>query len=166
LVIPLFLVMGKVASGAGLSARLFRGANALLGHHKGRHGHGGAASRAPPSADLRFLAGDGRHHGAGGAAADAQIRGYAGRSRRARWPPAVRSAFRCHPRSRWYPRPDRGRGRAHSSAGRAQRFVIQTIAGDVSMLDTFNGVVPLLIAEFFRVSLIIAVPILTLLLIR
>jgi TRAP-type C4-dicarboxylate transport system permease large subunit len=44
--------------------------------------------------------------------------------------------------------------------------VIQTIAGDVSMLDTFNGVVPLLIAEFFRVSLIIAVPILTLLLIR
>src|SRR5262245_64304298 len=34
-VIPLFLLMGNVASGSGLSARLFRGANALLGHHKG-----------------------------------------------------------------------------------------------------------------------------------
>src|SRR5689334_21020447 len=34
-VIPLFLLMGNVASTAGLSARLFRGANALLGHYKG-----------------------------------------------------------------------------------------------------------------------------------
>ena len=34
-VIPLFLLMGNVASSAGLSARLFRGANALIGHHKG-----------------------------------------------------------------------------------------------------------------------------------
>jgi C4-dicarboxylate transporter DctM subunit len=34
-VIPLFLLMGNVASSAGLSARLFRGANALLGHRKG-----------------------------------------------------------------------------------------------------------------------------------
>ncbi|HEU0158341.1 MAG TPA: TRAP transporter large permease subunit, partial [Hyphomicrobiaceae bacterium] len=34
-VIPLFLLMGNVASGSGLSARLFRGANALLGHHRG-----------------------------------------------------------------------------------------------------------------------------------
>jgi len=45
-------------------------------------------------------------------------------------------------------------------------YVIQNIAGDVSMLETFKGVVPFLIAEFFRVSLIIAFPILTLLLIR
>jgi len=44
--------------------------------------------------------------------------------------------------------------------------VIQNIAGDVSMLETFKGVVPFLIAEFFRVSLIIAFPILTLFLIR
>ena len=43
-------------------------------------------------------------------------------------------------------------------------YVIQTIAGDVSMLETFKGVVPLLIAEFFRVSL--PFPVLTLLLIR
>ena len=41
-------------------------------------------------------------------------------------------------------------------------YVIQNIAGDVSMLETFKGVVPFLIAEFFRVSLIIAFPILTL----
>src|ERR1051325_10352553 len=34
-VIPLFLLMGNVASTAGLSARLFRGANALLGHRRG-----------------------------------------------------------------------------------------------------------------------------------
>ena len=32
-------------------------------------------------------------------------------------------------------------------------YVIQNIAGDVSMLETFKGVVPFLIAEFFRVSL-------------
>ena len=37
-------------------------------------------------------------------------------------------------------------------------YVIQNIAGDVSMLETFKGVVPFLIAEFFRVSLIIAFP--------
>ena len=34
-VIPLFLLMGNVASTSGLSARLFRGANALLGHYRG-----------------------------------------------------------------------------------------------------------------------------------
>ena len=34
------------------------------------------------------------------------------------------------------------------------------------MLETFKGVVPFLIAEFFRVSLIIAFPVLTSLLIR
>ena len=34
-VIPMFLLMGNVASGSGLSARLFRGANALIGHFKG-----------------------------------------------------------------------------------------------------------------------------------
>jgi C4-dicarboxylate transporter, DctM subunit len=34
-VIPLFLLMGNVASSSGLSARLFRGANAILGHHRG-----------------------------------------------------------------------------------------------------------------------------------
>ena len=34
-VIPLFLLMGNVASSSGLSARLFRGANALVGHHRG-----------------------------------------------------------------------------------------------------------------------------------
>src|ERR1044071_7851746 len=34
-VIPLFLLMGNIASTSGLSARLFRGANALLGHRRG-----------------------------------------------------------------------------------------------------------------------------------
>src|SRR4029453_9793726 len=34
-VIPLFLLMGNVASTSGLSTRLFRGANALLGHYRG-----------------------------------------------------------------------------------------------------------------------------------
>src|SRR3954453_13730969 len=34
-VISLFLLMGNIASTAGLSARLFRGANALLGHRRG-----------------------------------------------------------------------------------------------------------------------------------
>jgi TRAP-type C4-dicarboxylate transport system permease large subunit len=45
-------------------------------------------------------------------------------------------------------------------------YVIQNIAGDVSMLETFKGVVPFLVAEFFRVSLIIAFPVLTLILVR
>ena len=34
-VIPLFLLMGNVASGAGLSTRLFQGASALIGHVRG-----------------------------------------------------------------------------------------------------------------------------------
>src|SRR5262249_29186145 len=34
-VIPLFLLMGNVAAGAGLSKRLFAGANALVGHYRG-----------------------------------------------------------------------------------------------------------------------------------
>lgn len=41
-------------------------------------------------------------------------------------------------------------------------YVIHSIAKDVSMLDTFKGVVPFLVAEFFRVGLIIAFPVLTL----
>jgi C4-dicarboxylate transporter, DctM subunit len=41
-------------------------------------------------------------------------------------------------------------------------YVISNIAKDVSMMETFKGVVPFLIAEFFRVGLIIAFPILTL----
>ncbi len=45
-------------------------------------------------------------------------------------------------------------------------YVIQNIAGDVSLLETFKGVVPFLIAEFLRVSLIIAFPAITLVLIR
>jgi C4-dicarboxylate transporter DctM subunit len=45
-------------------------------------------------------------------------------------------------------------------------YVIQNIAGDVSLLETSKGVVPFLIAEFLRVSLIIAFPAITLVLIR
>jgi tripartite ATP-independent transporter DctM subunit len=45
-------------------------------------------------------------------------------------------------------------------------YVIHSIAGNVSMMETFKGVLPFLIAEFFRVSLIIAFPIITLVLIR
>jgi C4-dicarboxylate transporter, DctM subunit len=45
-------------------------------------------------------------------------------------------------------------------------YVISTIARDVSMMETFKGVVPFLIAEFIRVGFIIAFPILTLLLIK
>ena len=41
-------------------------------------------------------------------------------------------------------------------------YVISTIARDVSMMDTFRGVIPFLIAEFFRVGIIIAFPIITL----
>jgi C4-dicarboxylate transporter DctM subunit len=43
-------------------------------------------------------------------------------------------------------------------------YVIQNIAGDVS--QTFKGVVPFLVTEFLRVSLIIAFPAITLELIR
>ena len=100
-VIPLFLLMGNVASGAGLSARLFRGANALLGHHERRHGDGGGRGLRRLRHDLRLIAGDGGHHGAGGAAGDAQIRLLRVRSRPERWPPAARSAFWCRRRSRW-----------------------------------------------------------------
>ncbi|MFL5254523.1 MAG: TRAP transporter large permease subunit [Rhodopila sp.] len=45
-------------------------------------------------------------------------------------------------------------------------YVIQSIAGDVSMLETFKGVVPFLIAEFLRVALLITFPAITLVLIR
>ena len=45
-------------------------------------------------------------------------------------------------------------------------YVIQNIAGDVSMLETFKGVMPFLITEFFRVALLIAFPVITLVLIR
>ena len=45
-------------------------------------------------------------------------------------------------------------------------YVIHKIAGDVTMLETFKGVVPFLIAEFVRVSLIVAFPVLTLMLIK
>ena len=45
-------------------------------------------------------------------------------------------------------------------------YVIHNIAKDVSMMETFKGVVPFLIAEFFRVSLIIAFPIITLWLVK
>lgn len=41
-------------------------------------------------------------------------------------------------------------------------YIIHSIAKDVSMLETFKGVVPFLIAEFIRVGLIIAFPIITL----
>lgn len=37
-------------------------------------------------------------------------------------------------------------------------YIIHSIARDVSMLDTFKGVVPFLIAEFIRVGLLIAFP--------
>lgn len=40
-------------------------------------------------------------------------------------------------------------------------YVISSLAKDVSLMDTFKGVIPFLIAEFFRVGLIIAFPILT-----
>jgi len=45
-------------------------------------------------------------------------------------------------------------------------YIIHNIARDVSMMDTFKGVVPFLLAEFVRVSLIIAFPSITLALIR
>jgi C4-dicarboxylate transporter, DctM subunit len=41
-------------------------------------------------------------------------------------------------------------------------YVISTIAKDVPMMDTFKGILPFLAAEFVRVGLIIAFPILTL----
>jgi C4-dicarboxylate transporter DctM subunit len=41
-------------------------------------------------------------------------------------------------------------------------YIIHAIAKDVSMLETFKGVVPFLIAEFIRVGLIIAFPIIAL----
>lgn len=45
-------------------------------------------------------------------------------------------------------------------------YVIHTIAKDVSMMDTFKGVIPFLVAEFFRVALIIAFPVITLYLLK
>jgi len=45
-------------------------------------------------------------------------------------------------------------------------YIIHNIARDVSMMDTFKGVVPFLLAEFVRVSLIIAFPSITLVLIK
>jgi C4-dicarboxylate transporter DctM subunit len=45
-------------------------------------------------------------------------------------------------------------------------YIIHSIAKDVSMLETFKGVVPFLIAEFVRVGLIIAFPSITLLAVR
>jgi len=51
-------------------------------------------------------------------------------------------------------------------AGAMGPLWLAVFAGDVSLLQTFKGVVPFLIAEFFRVSLIIAFPAITLVLIR
>lgn len=45
-------------------------------------------------------------------------------------------------------------------------YVISTIAKDVPMMETFRGILPFIAAEFVRVGLIIAFPILTLALIR
>jgi TRAP-type C4-dicarboxylate transport system permease large subunit len=45
-------------------------------------------------------------------------------------------------------------------------FVINSMARDVPMLETFKGVVPFLISDFLRVGLIIAFPILTLIIPR
>ena len=52
----------------------------------------------------------------------------------------------------------------HTESLRA--LVTDLSKGDVSLLETFKGVVPFLIAEFLRVSLIIAFPAITLVLIR
>ena len=41
-------------------------------------------------------------------------------------------------------------------------FVINSMARDVPMLDTFKGVMPFLASDFVRVALIIAFPIITL----
>ena len=45
-------------------------------------------------------------------------------------------------------------------------FVINSVARDVPMIETFRGVVPFLISDAIRVALIIALPALTLVLPR
>ena len=45
-------------------------------------------------------------------------------------------------------------------------YAIHKITGDVSMLETFKGVMPFLVTEFFRVSLRITFPVITLFLVR
>ena len=45
-------------------------------------------------------------------------------------------------------------------------YVISTIAKDVPMMETFRGVIPFIVAEFIRVGLIIAFPVITLALLK
>jgi C4-dicarboxylate transporter, DctM subunit len=45
-------------------------------------------------------------------------------------------------------------------------YVISNIAKDVPMMETFRGVIPFIIAEFIRVGLIIAFPVITLWLVK
>ena len=43
-------------------------------------------------------------------------------------------------------------------------FVIHSLARDVPMIDTFRGVVPFLISDMIRLTLIVALPIVSLIL--
>ena len=45
-------------------------------------------------------------------------------------------------------------------------YIINSMAGDVPMAETFNGVVPFLISDALRVTLLVFFPILTLGLVR
>jgi C4-dicarboxylate transporter DctM subunit len=45
-------------------------------------------------------------------------------------------------------------------------FVINSLARDISMLETFKGVMPFLISDFVRVALLMAFPALTLVLVH
>jgi TRAP-type mannitol/chloroaromatic compound transport system permease large subunit len=97
-VIPLFLLMGNVASGSGLSARLFRGANALFGHHRG----GMAMAAVGACAAFGTICGSSLATAATmGQVALPRCAGTAtpARFRPARSPPAARSASWCRPRS-------------------------------------------------------------------
>jgi len=71
-VVPLFLLMGQFATHGGLSKALFRRRQCLYRPLAGRHGDGGSRSLRLIRRHLRFLAGNGRHHGSGGAARTAQ----------------------------------------------------------------------------------------------
>ena len=45
-------------------------------------------------------------------------------------------------------------------------YIINSLARDVPMMETFKGVIPFLVSDFIRVGLLIAFPLLTLWLVR
>ena len=91
-VIPMFLLMGQLASRGGLSQSLFNAANALIGHWRGGVAMAAVRRLRRLRRHLRQLARHRRDDGPGRACPSCAGSSTSPRSRRARSPPAARWA--------------------------------------------------------------------------